>query len=144
MNKKLPLVALATILLAGCSTPTTPSTEKIMPKETSTAPVTTTSGTTEAMVKGKTYEATGAYTSPGGPETIGVKLTVDNGIITDVVVTPNATNPGSIKWETAFAGGIKEQVVGKPLADLQVGKVSGSSLTGTGFNDALAKIKAQM
>lgn len=142
MNKKLPLLALSTLLLAGCSTPASPAGTKPMPKETTTAPVTTTSA--ETMAKGKTYQATGAYTSPGGPETIGVKLTVENGLVTDVVVTPNATNPGSIKWETAFAGGIKEEIVGKPLVDLKVGKVSGSSLTGTGFNDALAKIKAQM
>jgi|GEM_PF-4334258 len=135
MNKKLPLIAFATLLLAGCTQPAT------SPQPT-TAPATT-SGS--MMQTDKTYESTGNYVSSAGPEEISVKLTIDqDGTVTDVVVTPKATAPMSIKWQTAFAGGIKTEVVGKKLADLNVGKVAGSSLTGKAFNEAVTKIKAQM
>jgi hypothetical protein len=43
-----------------------------------------------------------------------------------------------------FAGAdYKQYVVGKKIDEVQLTKVSGSSLTPQGFNDALAKIKAE-
>lgn len=47
------------------------------------------------------------------------------------------------KFQEDFAGGIKAVVVGKNLDELNVSKVSGSSLTGAGFNQALEAIKTQ-
>lgn len=125
MNKNIPIVVFATLILAGCS---------LSPSST----------TTEVVVKDGTYQADGNYTSPAGPESIGVKLTLKDGLVSDVIVEVKATHPASKKMQIAFAGGIKEQVIGKKLSDLNITKVAGSSLTGGGFNQALQKIKSEM
>jgi uncharacterized protein with FMN-binding domain len=89
-----------------------------------------------------TYTATGAYESPAGPETVAVSLTLADGVVTSVEVTPEATNPASVKFQTAFASGVSGVVVGQSIEGLAVDAVSGSSLTPEGFNDALAQIVA--
>lgn len=98
-----------------------------------------------AMVSYKdgTYDAVGAYTSPAGAEEIDVKLTLKGNIVTDAAVIAKATAPKSQFMQKAFIDGFKEQVIGKSIADLKLSKVSGSSLTPLGFNDALEKIKSQ-
>lgn len=90
-----------------------------------------------------TYTATGAYTAPSGAEEIGVALTLKNGVITAVTVTPVSANPVSSKFQTTVASNISVIVVGKSIDELNVTNVSGSSLTPVGFNDAIAKIKAE-
>ena len=93
--------------------------------------------------KDGTYSSIGSYTSPAGKEEVGVSLTLKNNIITDVTFTPKATNEVSIKLQGMFAGGFKELVVGKDINTVKLDKVSGSSLTPKGFNDAIEKIKLQ-
>ncbi|MEY4722617.1 MAG: hypothetical protein RLZZ324_130 [Candidatus Parcubacteria bacterium] len=93
--------------------------------------------------KDGTYTAVGHYTSPGGPETINVTVTLKADVITDVNVVSNATNNKSIYMQNAFISGYKAQVVGRKIQDVNVGKVAGSSLTPIGFNEAIASIKAQ-
>lgn len=102
------------------------------------ATATSSAGTSEG-----TYTSTGTYQSPAGEESIDVSVTLSGGLISAVTVTPTATNPNSVKFQTAFASGISAEVVGKPLSEAKVTKVSGSSLTGAGFNAALEKIAAQ-
>ena len=89
-----------------------------------------------------TYTATGAYESPAGPETVGVSITLADGMVTAVVVTPEATNPASQKFQAGFASGVADVVVGKPIEGLTVDAVAGSSLTPEGFNAALVEIAA--
>ena len=89
------------------------------------------------------YQASGSYRSPGGEESIDVTLSLTNGVITDIAVTPNATLPNSIAFQNMFTEGIKEQVMGKHIDDLDITHVSGSSLTPKGFNEALEQIKTQ-
>jgi len=89
------------------------------------------------------YEAEGSYTNPGGESTVKVALTISDGTISDVTVTPEASNGTSKQFQTKFAGGIADEVVGKSLDDLDVTKVAGSSLTSQGFNDAIDAIKAE-
>lgn len=88
-----------------------------------------------------TYTATGGYQSPNGSESVGVTITVVDGVITDVFVDPFATQGTSNRYQSQFAGGVAAEVVGKPLADIQVSRVAGSSLTGGGFNRALEEIR---
>ena len=89
------------------------------------------------------YEVTGEYMSPGGAEQIAVKVTLQDGVITEAVVEPQAVRPNSVIFQGIFADNYQEQVIGKNIDQLQLDKVSGSSLTPKGFNDALEKIKAQ-
>lgn len=95
------------------------------------------------LYKDGTYSATGSYMSPGGPDKVGVKLTLANGLITDITVTPMAGDNVSEKYQDKFISGYKTLVLGKKIDGLKLDKVSGSSLTPVGFNDALEQIRAQ-
>lgn len=99
--------------------------------------------TKKSIYKDGTYTVTASYNSPAGTESIGVSLTLKNGIITDATVTPLAKHPTSERYQEMFISGYKAYVIGKDIATLNLGVVSGSSLTPIGFNNALAQIKAQ-
>jgi uncharacterized protein with FMN-binding domain len=79
---------------------------------------------------------------PGGRESVKVTLTAKGGKVTTVQVEGSGGTPNSQQYQSAFISGISGEVVGKPLATLKVGAVSGSSLTGNGFNAAVEKIRA--
>ncbi|MCJ1672803.1 MULTISPECIES: FMN-binding protein [unclassified Rathayibacter] len=141
--------------LAACSSTATAGTEDAgssaaatsAPAATSSAaPESTGSASTGSTATGAyadgTYEADGSYTSPGGNESVGVELTLESGVVTAVTVTPESENPTGQEYQTRFASGISGEVVGKSLDELDVTKVSGSSLTSGGFNDAVETIKA--
>ena len=113
-----------------------------------TAP-TTTSTTSEptpaaaTSYKDGTYTATGSYGSPGGTESIRVSITIQGNVVTDSSVTAGSTGGDSAEYQSLFIRGYKSQVTGKNIGSLNVGKVSGSSLTPIGFNKAVVTIKAQ-
>lgn len=113
--------------------------------ESETTATTTTGGTTSTTTayKDGTYTASGSYTSPAGSESVDVSLTIANDTVTSVTVTPKATDSESQRYQSKFASGIAGVVVGKKIDALSVTKVNGSSLTGGGFNKAVATIKTQ-
>lgn len=88
------------------------------------------------------YEAEASYSNPGGESKVKVELTLAGNEISEIEVTPMATNGTSKQFQEKFAGGISDEVVGKSLDELNVSKVAGSSLTSTGFNAAIDDIKA--
>lgn len=91
-----------------------------------------------------TYDAEGSYSTPGGEQSVAVEVTVEaDGTITDVEVTPQAESGNSAEFQEEFADGIADQVVGKKIDELDVSKVSGSSLTSGGFNAAIEDILAE-
>lgn len=93
--------------------------------------------------KNGSYSVTGDYVSPGGPEEIGVTLTLTDGVISAVSVEPKATRPKSQNFQKQFADNYKPLVIGKNIDEVNLTKVAGSSLTPKGFDDALEKIKTQ-
>lgn len=97
----------------------------------------------QATYKDGTYDATGKYQSPGGPEEIEISVTIKDGVITETEATPKATLPKSIGFQNIFTSNYEAMIVGKPLDTVMLDKVSGSSLTPKGFNDAIEQIKAQ-
>lgn len=102
------------------------------------------SGSESGSFTAGTYDAEGGYTSPGGQQSVGVEVTLDaDGTITDVEVTPEASDGTSERYQSQFAGGIADEVVGKKIDDLDVSTVAGSSLTSGGFNDAIDDIISQ-
>ena len=103
----------------------------------------TTPKMSSATYKDGFYKVIGGYKSPGGDETIEVKLTLKDNIVTEAEVVPNATLEKSIYFQGLFVGGFKEFVIGKNINEVKLDKVSGSSLTPKGFNDAIDKIKSE-
>mgnify|MGYP003494088353 FL=1 len=87
------------------------------------------------------YQATGWY--GGLPSHIEVTLTLESDVITAVSVVPAATNLTSLDLQERFAEVIPAVVIGRRIADLEVGKIAGSSGTPVGFNDALDQIRTQ-
>jgi uncharacterized protein with FMN-binding domain len=87
------------------------------------------------------YTATGEYGNQ--PSFITVRATLSDGVITAVEVTPHATVPRSLELQRRFAAAVPKVVVGKPIDQVDVGKLAGSSGTPKGFNAAIRQIREQ-
>lgn len=128
------------------TTETTTQTPATAGTTSATTPATTpakTTGQATATYKDGTYSATGSYMSPGGLDHVDVTLTLKSDIVTDVSVTPKPGDATSAHYQGIFVANYKQYVVGKDISTVKLDKVSGSSLTGKGFNDAVTQIEAQ-
>ena len=103
----------------------------------------TTGSPSSGTLKDGTYSATGSYQTPGGQESIGVKVTLAGGVITDAEVTKQGKTGEAQEYQSDFVAGFKSQVVGKKASEVSLSRVAGSSLTSRGFNDALDDIQKQ-
>ena len=124
---------------AGCSNTVTGT-------SSGTPPTTDTGGSAPASTgtyKDGTYSADGSYHSPAGDETIHITVTLKNNIVTDTQFQGTGISQISQTKMNDFAANYKSMVVGQNIDAVNLTKVSGSSLTPGGFDDALAKIKAQ-
>ncbi len=121
-------------------TPTPVVTKPVTPS-VPVKPVVSTTPTTQ--YKNGTYSAVGDYRSPEGGETIGIKLTIKDDLIVDAVATLQARDKKSVKYQELFINNFKTLVVGKKLSEVSLGKVSGSSLTPKGFNEAVIEIRSE-
>ncbi len=116
----------------------------VTPVVTTPTPISTTPPPASSFVyKDGSYSAEGTYTSPGGTEHLDVKLTLKDDVVVDAVVESLATRPESKMMQAKFISGYKTLVIGKKIDSVKLDKVSGSSLSPIGFNDAVAQIKAQ-
>ena len=132
--RRLPLASLAVLgaatTLAGC-TATAMADEHVIDV-----------GGTADLADGE-YSATGGYVAPSGPESVDVTLTLADGVVTELSVHGNATDPEAKQYEAKFVSGIDALVVGKPISSLDVTNVAGSSLTSSGFAAAISDIIGQ-
>jgi len=119
----------------------TPTSVPVTQETSGNTPISTTPST--SPYKDGTYSATGSYSSPGGPDDLHVSVTLANGIITDSTVTSGAHDGTSSHYQGIFINNYKPLVVGKSIDSVTLSKVSGSSLTSAGWNDAITKIKAE-
>jgi uncharacterized protein with FMN-binding domain len=106
------------------------------------APSSSGGGSNNRTYKDGTYTATGSYSSPGGTESIKVTLTIANDTVTAASVTGDAKDSDSKEYQDMFIRNYKDQVVGRSVDSISLSRVSGSSLTSDGFNDALKQIKS--
>jgi hypothetical protein len=113
------------------------STSETVSSSPSVAPASTTN------FKDGTYTATARYNSPGGVQSITVKLTIAGNIVTDSSLQQTATEREDEQYQGAFESEYKSNVVGKKISELSLSRVAGASLTNDGFNSALADIENQ-
>ena len=148
-NYVFPVVILALILIVAvgyfvtqqdndASTTTQPVVQEITTE--GTEPTTESS---EVVYADGTYEAVGNYVSPGGPREIDVTITLEDGVVVATTFVGNATDAPSQRFQGEFGDNYEAQVVGKNIDEIALTKVSGSSLTPKGFNDALEQIKSE-
>lgn len=88
-----------------------------------------------------TYTATGQYGV--GPSFVTVTVELTDGLITSALVQPHAKNLISRCYQRHFAKAVPRAVIGKPIDQVKLGKLAGSSSTPDGFNAAIEQIKAQ-
>jgi hypothetical protein len=133
--------------LAGCASTTSAASSTGTSSSTTSSSGSGTSATSTSddttSFKDGTYSADGSYVSPGGEEEIAVTITVKNDLIATVSVRTVSADSEGAQYEAQFASGISAVAVGKNLGTLSVGSVAGSSLTGQGFDAALASIRSK-
>jgi uncharacterized protein with FMN-binding domain len=100
------------------------------------------SETSDAEYEDGTYTAKGYY--GGAPSYMTFTVTLEDGQISDVSseLMPE-NNDTSRGYQERFAAALPDEVVGKRVDEVEVGKLAGSSSCGEGFNDALATIREQ-
>jgi hypothetical protein len=103
----------------------------------------TSESTMAATYKNGTYEGIGHYTSPAQQEEVNISITLKDGVVTDATFTGHGTNPTTKKMQGLFTEGFKDEVVGKPIDEINLNVVNGSSLTPKGFMDALQQVKQE-
>lgn len=111
--------------------------------DTSTPSTRTIQTTNVSDFKDGTYNATADYATPENNEDIKLSITIKDGFVTDTSATVSARSRESKEYSTRFVQDYKSYVIGKPIASIKLSRVSGSSLTTEGFNDALAQIEYQ-
>ena len=139
------------LALSGCASATTSSsgdsgTTDENAAATSSASASSSSDdttTSSATYKDGTYTAEGSYQTPESVESISVTVTLKDDVVTAVSVSGNPSRTESQQYQSQFIGGISDAVVGKDISTLSVSKVAGSSLTSTGFNEAIDEIKSE-
>jgi uncharacterized protein with FMN-binding domain len=113
---------------------------------TQSAGTTPTSNTTptspSSTYKDGTYTSNGSFYTPNGSEQIGVTITLASNKITNVSIDSSSISSNtSYEYTSLFKDGINQAVDGQNIKDVQVGRISGASLTPIGFNSALEIIK---
>lgn len=143
------IVAIIVVVLIGLGTvgvfalnsnkETTPTSEST--GTSSASQPATPSTATNSQYKDGTYTATGSYATPGGKESIDLEVRLVNDTVQSVELTQKAMTGEAKEYQARFASGYKSVVVGKSIDEVSLSRVAGSSLTSTGFNNAIDQIK---
>ena len=128
------------LIIAGCATANQEAVRPT-PAPTTVVPRSSAASSPAASYADGEYTATGQY--GGQPSSITVTATLSNNVITAVEVTPHATDPTSLDYQERFADAVPAEVVGRPINEVRVGRLAGSSGTPNGFNAALQQIREQ-
>jgi len=135
------IVVTATIVINAQSSSDSSTSIPATTQAAQTASSSTPTGTATNYKDG-TYSATGSYSTPGGRESIGLTVTIANGVITSTSLDVNSRSGESRSYQRDFAAGYKSLVVGKNVNDVSLSRVAGASLTTNGFETALEQIKS--
>lgn len=73
-----------------------------------------------------------------------ITLGLRAGTITDVTVEPMPENNDTSRgYQERFAAAVPDEVIGKSIDEVRVGKLAGASGCADGFNNAVAAIRDQ-
>ena len=136
------LAVIAPLTVCASSTPTpSASRPSTTPDASSSSPGTSTEPSRSEYADG-THTVRGVY--GGAPSYMTITITLADDTITDVTVEPMPENNDTSRgYQELFAATVPDEVIGKPIADLIVGKLARASGCADGFNDALTKIREQ-
>lgn len=138
------VVAAAVIALSNTQQESTNESASVSPSPSASPSSSASAETTESSdFKDGTYTADGSYQTPGGRESIGVTVTLTGGVVTSASVEQKGERGESKEYQAKFASGFASQVVGKKIDEVSLSRVAGSSLTSSGFNNAIATIEDQ-
>lgn len=137
------VVVVGAIVVAKKKTDSGSNTATTTSQQSTSAASSTSDSSSNTSYKDGEYTATGSYDSPGGTEKITINVTLKSGSITKTSATSGAIDPEGQEYQGQFITGYKQLVVGKNINSVSLSRVSGSSLTSQGFNDALKQIKQQ-
>ncbi len=118
------------------TTTTAPTSRDVTPSQSATK-------SSSGDLKDGTYMATGSYQTPGGLESIEVRVTLNDGTIRAADITKQGKTGEAQMYQGQFAAGYKDEVVGKKIDEVSLTRVAGSSLTPIGFKNALEDIERQ-
>lgn len=132
-----PTLVMLALFLAACSSTQAPSGPISQAQE---SPVITMDANGSQV-----YNQIVRYNNPAGGDDVGFALTVGpDGVITaassEVMADPS--HEISVQMQTNFANEVASQVVGKPLAGLQVDRIGGASLTTGSFQEFLNHLQS--
>lgn len=85
------------------------------------------------------YSARGWYGSL--PSHQDVTLTIESGTVTAVEITTPAEDETSLGYQQRFAEALPDTIIGRPIDDIDVDRVAGSSGCSEGFMSALNDIR---
>lgn len=135
--------------------PETEETEPLTEPTVSTTPVPGVPGVVETVsvpeetanvIATKVFTEDAEYITPARTEhKISVALTINADLtVVDADVTYDGGTGFSNPNQERFDGAYKAEVIGKSLADISLSRVGGASLTSKAFNEAVAKIEAEI
>lgn len=140
------IAALIVIVLVGAATAGVASISNNNESDVATSPASSrptpnTASSSDTTYKDGEYASQGSYITPGGRESIGLTVTLKDGIIADIELDQQASGGDTVIYQRKFASGYKAEVVGRNIDEVELSRVAGSSLTSNGFNNALEQIK---
>lgn len=96
----------------------------------------------DQLIADGTYEEDVSYVYHAGVETVTIKMSVENDVITELSITGNDPNPVSKKYIDAVSEQLQTLSVGKPISEVSSlpDQISGSSLTVAAFKQHTAKL----
>lgn len=149
MKKEIIAVVIALLVVAGIIVAVVVSANKTSDNTAATESTSTSSTAndtpatpaTNASYKDGTYSEATSFSTPGGPDKLTVSLTLKDNVVTAVKADASSSDPESEEYDNRFLAAYEKLVVGKNINDISLSRVSGASLTTTGFNEALTQIK---
>lgn len=95
----------------------------------------------EATYTDGTYHEEGSYMTHVMEEKFSADVTLKDGLVDQVTVTPDTENRRSLGLQKSFAAALPEAIHGCPIESVRIHVVGGASLTSASFNEMADNIR---